>query len=247
MTVGRHINVGKLSGVGVGPGDPELLTLKALRLIQEADVIAYPAAKAGNGVALAAARPHVRGDQQLLPMVYPITASPDADLPSYPQVMSAFYDESAEQLAALLDAGKNVCVLCEGDPFFYGSFIYWHARLKDRYDITVTPGVSSVMAGPAALGIPLVLRRDTVTIIPGTLPAEELTRRLAAADAAVVMKLGRTFSKVRAALDAAGVLERAWYVERASQGAERTLRAADVDPASVPYFSIIVLPGLEKP
>jgi len=238
---------GKLSGVGVGPGDPELLTLKGLRLIREADVVAYPVAKGGDGVALSAARPHLRPDQELLPLVYPITASPEADLPSYPQVMRAFYDRSAEEMAALMDAGRNVCVLCEGDPFFYGSFIYWHARLKDRYETTVTPGISSIMAGPVALGRPLCLRKDTVTVIPGTLPPEELTRRIAAADAAVVMKLGRTFGKVRAALEAAGVLDRALYVERASQTGQRTLPAAEVDPTSVPYFSIIVVPSRETP
>ena len=138
-------------------------------------------------------------------------------------------------------------MLCEGDPFFYGSFIYWHDRLKDRYDTTVTPGVSSVMAGPVALGSPLCLRKDTVTVIPGTLSPESLVARLKAADAAVVMKLGRTFSKVRAALEEAGALDRAFYVERASQAGQRVLPAAEVDPATVPYFSIIVVPGPERP
>lgn len=241
------MTTGRFFGVGVGPGDPELLTVKAVRLIGEADVVAYPAAKAGNGVALAAARPYIRDDQTLLPLVYPVTASPEADLPSYPQVMSDFYDRTADEIAALLDAGKTVCVLCEGDPFFYGSFIYWHARLKDRYDTTVTPGVSSILAGPVALGTPLCLRRDTVTVIPGTLPPEELVRRIKAADAAVIMKLGRTFGKVRAAIEEAGVLDRAFYVERASQTAERVMPAAQVDPGSVPYFSIIVIPGPERP
>lgn len=241
------MSAGRLSGVGVGPGDPELLTLKAVRLIAEADVVAYPAAKAGRGVALSAARPHIRDDQELMPLVYPVTAGPGADLPSYPQVMRDFYDRSAEEIASKLDAGRNVCVLCEGDPFFYGSFIYWHARLKDRYDTTVTPGVSSIMAGPVALGVPLCIRQDTVTIIPGTLPPAELVRRIAGADAAVVMKLGRTFRKVRAALEEAGVLDRAFYVERASQEAERVLPAAEVDPDSAPYFSIIVVPGPERP
>ncbi len=236
---------GKLYGIGLGPGDPELVTLKAVRLLQEADVVAYPTARAGHGNALATARPHIRPGQEILPLVYPVTAGPEADAPDYRPRMRAFYDHTAEQIAARLEQGQTVAVLCAGDPFIYGSFMYWHARLADRYPTEVVPGISSVFAGPVAAGRPWCLRTDVVTVIPGTLPEEDIARRLRQSDAAVIIKLGRTFPKVRRALDQAGVLARAVYVERASMAGQKVLPAAQVAPETVPYFSLVFVPGGE--
>ncbi len=234
----RH-DQGTLYGLGLGPGDPELMTFKTVRLLGEADIVAYPTAKAGAGVALGIVRAHLRPDQELVPLVYPVTAGPGADAPDYRDRISAFYDETAAQLARYLEQGRDVAIPCVGDPFFYGSFMYWYARLSPRFETVVVPGISSTLAGPVAAGIPLVFRRDVLTIIPGTLPGEEIARRLAGTDAAVIIKLGRTFAKVRRALEKAGVLARAVYVERASWKDERVLPAAEVDGDTVPYFSIL--------
>lgn len=233
---------GRLYGIGCGPGDPELMTLKAVRLLGKAGLVAYPTAGEGRGVALAIARPHLRPDQELVPLTYPATAGPEADAADYPDRMRAFYDEAAAMLARRLEAGSDVAILCEGDPFFYGSFMYWHARLSSRFEVEVVPGISSVMAAPVAAGMPLCQREDVVSVIPATLPEAVLVERLAEADAAVVMKLGRTFAKLKRALGAAGVLDRAVYVERATWAEQRVLPAREVDPESVPYFSVVVLP-----
>lgn len=235
------IQTGRLSGIGVGPGDPELLTLTALRLLRAADVIAYPCKEASGGIARAAAEPHFQAHQTLLPMVYPLTAS-GADRADYEVLLARFYDETSEAIAAHLRAGRNVAVLCEGDPFLYGSFMYWHARLKDRFTIETVPGVSSVMAGPVAAGTPLTVRDDALSVLPGTLPEDRLADALRSADAAIVMKLGRTWPKVRRALERSGTLDRAVFVERASQAGERVTKAADVT-GRPPYFSIVVVPS----
>ena len=230
---------GTLYGLGLGPGDPELMTFKTVRLLGQADIVAYPTARAGSGVALGIVRAHLRPDQELLPLVYPVTAGPEADAPDYRDRIRAFYDETAAELAGYLEQGRDVAIPCVGDPFFYGSFMYWYDRLSARFKTVVVPGISSTAAGPVAAGIPLVFRRAVLTIIPGTLPEQEIARRLAATDAAVIIKLGRTFARVRRALDSAGMLERAVYVERASWENERVLPATAVDGSTVPYFSII--------
>ncbi len=234
---------GRLSGIGLGPGDPELMTLKAVRVLRTADVVAYPTAKAGAGVSLGIISAHLREGQILLPLVYPVTAGPGADAPDYRARIDGFYDETSELVAAHLEAGRDVAIACVGDPFFYGSFMYWHARLAARFETLVVPGISSILAGPAAAGKPLCFRTQTVTVIPGTLPREEITRRLENADAAVIIKLGRTFEKVRAALAAAGVMQRAIYIERASWEQQRILPVGEVEDGSSPYFSMVVIPG----
>jgi precorrin-2 C20-methyltransferase / precorrin-3B C17-methyltransferase len=233
---------GRLFGVGVGPGDPELITLKGARIVRDADVVAYPAARHGRSNARAAVASQLRSEQIEVPLIYPVTTE-EAPPGGYEAAIRAFYDASAETLAAHLDAGRDVAVLCEGDPFFYGSYMYLHDRLAHRYPTEVIPGVSSVMAAAARLGTPLVRRDTEMTILPGTLPAQALAARLSDGGAYAIMKLGRNFEKVRTALVRAGVLHRARYIERATMDQERIVPIADVDPASVPYFSLVVVPG----
>jgi precorrin-2 C20-methyltransferase / precorrin-3B C17-methyltransferase len=234
---------GRLYGVGLGPGDPELVTVKAARLIAAADVVAFHAAQHGRSVARAVAAPYLRAGQVEELLVYPVTTETTDHPGGYQGAIDEFYEAAAARLAAHLDAGRDVVVLAEGDPFFYGSYMHMHKRLAHRYPTEVVPGVTSVSGAAAVLGRPLVERDEVLTVLPGTLPADELAEWLATTDSAAVMKLGRTFPQVREAFEAAGVLDRALYVERATTDRQRTLPLADVDPATVPYFSLALLPS----
>ncbi|GAA0688752.1 precorrin-2 C(20)-methyltransferase [Kitasatospora atroaurantiaca] len=238
---------GRLYGVGLGPGDPSLITVRAAELIGKADVVAYHSARHGRSIARSIAARYLTGGQIEEKLVYPITVETTDHPGGYRGALDEFYEEAADRLAAHLDAGRDVVVLAEGDPFFYGSYQHMHKRLAYRYPTEVVPGVTSISAAAARLGMPLVEAEEVLTIIPGTLPEEELTARLAATDSAVVMKLGRTFPAVRRALERAGRLEDAQYVERATMDGERTEPLADVDPSTVPYFSVAVLPSKVAP
>jgi precorrin-2 C20-methyltransferase/precorrin-3B C17-methyltransferase len=234
---------GRLFGVGLGPGDPELVTVKAARLIGAAEVIAYHAARHGRSNARAIAEPYLRDGQIEEVLIYPVTTETTDHPGGYQGAIDEFYAQSADRLATHLDAGRDVVVLAEGDPFFYGSYMHMHKRLADRYETQVVPGVTSVSAASAVLGRPLMERDEILTVLPGTLPPAELAARLTTTDSAAIMKLGRTFTGVREALAQAGRLEDAWYVERATTDRERHARLADVDPATVPYFSLALLPS----
>ncbi|HXE45895.1 MAG TPA: precorrin-3B C(17)-methyltransferase [Conexibacter sp.] len=236
------MSAGRLYGVGVGPGDPELLTVKAARAIAAADVIAYPSARHGDSVARRIAAPHLRDDHVEVLLQFPLTTELTEHPGGYEAALAAFYDGAAEELAAHLDAGRDVAILCEGDPLFYGSYMYFHERLAPRYETTVIPGVTAFSAAAAAAGAPLVKREDVFVALPGTLPEDVLAARLRDADAAVVMKLGRTFPKVRAAARAAGVTERGVYVERASSERERLEPLSEVEADGVPYMSLVLVP-----
>ncbi|MET9522372.1 precorrin-2 C(20)-methyltransferase [Streptomyces coeruleorubidus] len=240
---GKQSTAGRLYGVGLGPGDPSLMTVRAVEVIAEADVIAYHSARHGRSIARSIAAKHIRADHIEERLVYPVTTETTDHPGGYQGAMEEFYAEASARLAAHLDAGRTVAVLAEGDPLFYGSYMHMHKRLADRYDTEVIPGVTSVSAAAARLGTPLAEGEEVLTILPGTLPEEELTARLASTDAAVVMKLGRTFTKVRSALEDSGRLGDARYVERATMAGERLAELADVDAESVPYFSVAVLPS----
>lgn len=234
---------GRLYGVGLGPGDPNLMTLRAVEVIGEADVVAYHSARHGRSIARSIAAKHLREHHIEEPLVYPVTTETTDHPGGYQGAMEEFYEAAAARLAAHLDAGRTVAVLAEGDPLFYSSYMHMHKRLADRYDTEVIPGVTSVSAAAARLGTPLVEGEEVLTILPGTLPEEELTARLAATDSAVVMKLGRTFPAVRGAMENSGRLAEARYVERATMEGERTGVLADTDADSVPYFAVAVVPS----
>ena len=186
---------GTLWGVGLGPGDPELVTVKAARVIAEADVVAYHSARHGRSIARGIAEPYLRPGQIEEHLVYPVTTETTDHPGGYAGAMEDFYRESADRIAAHLDAGRNVALLAEGDPLFYSSYMHMHTRLTERFDAVIVPGVTSVSAASAATGTPLVQGDEVLTILPGTLPVDELKRRLADTDAAVVLKLGPIVSR----------------------------------------------------
>jgi len=236
---------GRLIGVGVGPGDPGLLTLNAIAALAEADVVAH-FAKAGNASnARAIASPHFKPGVEELALHYPVTTEiPRADA-AYREAIAAFYDEAAASIAARLDAGRVVAVIAEGDPLFYGSYMHLHVRLAPRYQTEVVAGVTGMSGCWSSIGTPIAQGDDVFTVLPATLPEFELERRLADADAAVVMKIGRNLPKVRRALDRAGRLERAIYVERGTMANAQAMKLIDKLDTPAPYFAIVLVPGWE--
>ncbi|HEY1701666.1 MAG TPA: precorrin-2 C(20)-methyltransferase [Trebonia sp.] len=234
---------GRLYGVGVGPGDPELITVKAARRIAAAGVIAYHAGTGKESNARRIAAGLFPGGVIEERLTYPVTTGTTDHPGGYDGALADFYEDCAARLAVHLDAGRDVVVLAEGDPLFYGSYMYLHDRLSPRYETEIVPGVPAFAGATAAAASPLSRQADVLTVLPGTMDEPELARRLADTDAAVIMKLGRRFPAVRRALEAAGRLDHALYVERASMPEQRWLPAAEVDPAGVPYFSLIVVTG----
>lgn len=234
---------GHLYGVGVGPGDPELMSVKAHRLISSTPTVAYFAAKGRPSNARAVAA-HLLTDEHVeLRIEYPVTTEALTPDQSYEDLLIGCYDEAAERVAERLSAGHDVVVICEGDPLFYGSYMYLHNRLAGRFAATVVPGIPSPVAGAAALARPLVCGTEVLSVLSGVLSVDELKSSLAAADASVVIKLGRNLAKVRAAVESADLLDRAFYVERASGAAQVTCALADADADRAPYFSMVVIPS----
>ncbi|MGV9724648.1 precorrin-3B C(17)-methyltransferase [Nocardia beijingensis] len=236
---------GKLWGVGLGPGDPELVTVKAANVIGAADVIAFHSARHGRSISRRIAAPYMRPGQLEEHLVYPVTTETTDHPGGYQGAIDEFYEQAAERLAEHLAAGRSVALLAAGDPLFYSSYMHMHRRLADRFEAEIIPGITSVSAASAALGTPLVEGEQVLTVLPGTMPVDELTRRLRTTDAAAIMKLGRTYPGVRQALTDSGRLSGAYYVERASSAEQRVLHASAVDDAEVPYFAITLVPGPE--
>ncbi|RWK55280.1 precorrin-2 C(20)-methyltransferase [Mesorhizobium sp.] len=234
---------GRLVGVGTGPGDPELLTLKAVRALAEADVVAHFAKRGNNSNARAIVGGHFRPDLIELPLLYPVTTEIDKEHSDYRSQIADFYDESAKKIAEHLSAGRTVAVLSEGDPLFYGSYMHLHVRLAHRYPTEVIPGVTAMSGCWSATGTPIVQGDDVLTVLPGTMSEFELTRRLADTDAAVIMKVGRNLPKIRRALQATDKLARAIYVERGTMSGGVSMRLANKQDDKAPYFAIVLVAG----
>ena len=235
-------HAGRLFGVGVGPGDPELMTLKAARTVASCPVVAHFAARGRAGNSWSIIEATVAAHQRVLRLEYPLTI--EASEPGeYERLIADFYDRSAETIATELDAGHDVAVVCEGDPFFYGSYMYLHQRLAHRFGTEVIPGVTSISAAAAAAGTPLVSMNETLIVLPGVCTGAELKQALTGADAAVVMKVGRHLDDVRDATAAAGLEADAIYVERASCPDQRVIPLVDTDDVCAPYFSLVLVPG----
>ncbi|MBO0345588.1 precorrin-2 C(20)-methyltransferase [Roseibium sp. CAU 1637] len=224
---------GVLYGVGLGPGDPELMTLKAHRLISSARVVAYPAPDTGESFARSIATDVISKDAREIPMVVPMRVD------RFPA--KQIYDEAAKTIAAELETGEDVVVLCEGDPFFYGSFMYLFERLSERFTCEVIPGVTSLTACASRLQRPLTSRNDVMTIIPGPLPDEAIRAHIDSAQALAIMKVGRHLPRLKALLQDMNLLDRAGYVERASLPSQKVLRLEDVADDAAPYFSMILI------
>jgi precorrin-2/cobalt-factor-2 C20-methyltransferase len=224
---------GTLYGVGVGPGDPELITLKAHRILQAVPVIAWPAPLEGASMARTIAAPHLPGGQTEIPIRMPLVTE------RFPA--EAVYDRAAENIDKHLAAARDVAVLCEGDPFVYGSFMYIFARLADRFAVQVVPGVSSLTAGAAAMGMALASRNDVLSVVPAPLAEEELERRLADADAAVIIKIGRHLDKLKRVLDRLDLTNTARYIEYATMDNQVVLPFAEAALGKAPYFSLVLV------
>ncbi len=241
-----HLHHGALRVVGVGPGDPELMTLKAARILARADVVAFFAKRGRPGNARRVVEGALNPAAEQLRLEYPFTTEVALDDPRYLAEMGDFYESCAALLSDRLDRGCEVALLSEGDPFFYGSSMYLFDRLAPAYRNEVVPGVTGMSGCWAQARLPICHGDDVLTVLPGTLEEDALIERLRSADAAVIMKVGRNLAKIRRALEAAGLLARAVFVERGTMGDERITPLVELADEKAPYFSLVLVPGRQR-
>lgn len=234
---------GRIYGVGLGPGDPDLMSVRADRLVRNSRHIAFFRKEGRSGRARTIVNGMLREDAVEFAMEYPVTTEIPLSDPRYNEILSTFYAEMCAHLKSLVEAGEDVVVLCEGDPFFYGSFMHIYSRLKDVVPVDVVPAVTGMSAAWTASGAPITWGDDILSTVMGTLGEAEMTDAMRAADALVIMKIGRNLPKVRRALLASGKAERAVLVEFASMDGQNVRPLAEVTEDKLPYFSIIIVHG----
>jgi precorrin-2/cobalt-factor-2 C20-methyltransferase len=238
-----NTNKGTIFGIGLGPGDPELMSVKADRLIRTASHVAYFRKAGRKGHARSIVEGLLTPDVIEFAMEYPVTTEIQLTDPRYNDILSEFYQNCAAHVRDLSDQGQSLCVLCEGDPFFYGSFMHLYMRIKETQPVTVIPAITGMSAAWTQTGIPMTWGDDILTVLLGTLPKEELTRRMADTNALVIMKIGRNFEKISEALKATDLYEKAWLIQYAAMENSSVQKLSDVCENVTPYFSIIVVHG----
>ncbi len=239
----NEVKSGTLFGVGLGPGDPELMTLKAARVLSSAPVVAHFRKAGRSGHARTIANAHIRTDIIEAAFEYPVTTEIDFREDGYVSAIRDFYAASANAIVSHLQDGRDVALLCEGDPFFYGSFLHMYDRIKATHPVMVIPGITGMSGCWTAAQAPITYGDDVMTVLPGTLEESVLAKHLTETDAAVIMKVGHNIEKIKDALRTAGRFDDAIYVERGTMAGERVARLSDLGDCAVPYFSIILLPG----
>ncbi|MCZ8151066.1 MAG: precorrin-2 C(20)-methyltransferase [Rhodobacteraceae bacterium] len=235
--------MGRIICAGLGPGDPDLISVRSDRAIRAARHVAYFRKPGRQGQARRIVDGMLQPDAVELAMEYPVTTEIPFDSPDYNRLLADFYDHWADRLAALAQDGHDIVVLCEGDPFLYGSFMHLHIRLRDRVPVEVIPGIPGMVGCWNATGEPITWGDDVLSVLMGTLPEEDLIRHIRAADALAIMKTGRNLPRVRRALETAGRLDDAWLVERGTMPNQRIARLAEVDATDCPYFAIVLVHG----
>lgn len=234
---------GKIYGVGVGPGDPELITIKGLKAIEEADIIAFHQARDKKSNAFKIAECWIKQHQILLPLIYPITTEILPKYLNYDDILSQFYQDIIKKLETHLIQGKTIAVLAEGDPLFYSSFMYIHDRLAAKFKTIIIPGITSISGASAALAAPLCYRNETFSVLSAVLSENELQEKLSQKGAFAIMKLGRNIDKVIKVLKQTQLFDKALYIERATMADEKIISLSQVDSKNSPYFSLILIPG----
>lgn len=234
--------MGKIICCGLGPGDPDLMSVRAAREVRRARHVAFFRKKGHPGQARRIVEGMLGENVREYPMEYPVTTEIAFNSREYTRLLDGFYEEWAERLARLA-RNDDVVVLCEGDPYFYGSFMHLHARLQGRAEIEVIAGIPGMAGCWNVAGLPMALGDDVMTVLMGTLPEAELERRVRSSDALVIMKTGRNLAKIRRVLEGAGRLDDAWLIERGTMPDERIARLRDVEPADCPYFAIVLVHG----
>lgn len=237
------MTMGRIICAGLGPGDPDLISVRSDRVIRSAQHVAYFRKAGRQGQARRIVDGMLVQGVREYPMEYPVTTELPFDSPDYNRLLSAFYDDWADRLCGLARAGQEVVVLCEGDPFFYGSFMHLYIRLRDSVPVEVIPGIPGMVGCWNATGTPITWGDDVLTVLMGTLPEDDLLRHMETSDALAIMKTGRNLPRVRRALEAAGRLQDAWLIERGTMPGQRMARLADVDAADCPYFAIVLVHG----